>query len=112
MAHRTRKVADLLKEEISLVIQRGMKDPRIGFITITQIRMSKDIKNAKVYFSTLETEPNKSEILDTLNNASQFIRAELKKVVHLKYTPYLKFYIDNTFEYMNKINHLIEKTKE
>ncbi|MCH8126993.1 30S ribosome-binding factor RbfA [candidate division KSB1 bacterium] len=112
MAHRTRRVADLLKEEISLIIQRGIKDPRIGFITITHIKMSEDIKHAKIYFCTLETENNKSEVLDTLNNASQFIRAELKKVVHLKYIPYLKFFIDDTLEYVKKIEHLIEKTKE
>lgn len=112
MAHRTRRVADLLKEEISLIIQRGIKDPRIGFITITHIKMSEDIKHAKIYFCTLETENNKSEVLDTLNNASQFMRAELKKVVHLKYIPYLKFFIDDTLEYVKKIEHLIEKTKE
>lgn len=112
MAHRTRRVADLLKEEISLIIQRGIKDPRIGFITITHIKMSEDIKHAKIYFCTLETENNKSVVLDTLNNASQFIRAELKKVVHLKYIPYLKFFIDDTLEYVKKIEHLIEKTKE
>lgn len=112
MAHRQRKVADLLKEEISLIIQRGIKDPRIGFITITDVKMSEDIKHAKVYFSTFMAEQENNDILKALTHAEPFIRVELKKVLHLKYIPYLKFYIDDTLDYVNKIENLIEKTKE
>ena len=112
MAYRARKVADLLKEEISLILQREIKDPRIDFITITNIKVSGDLKQAKVYFSTFAAEHERNEILEALTHASQFIRVELKKVVHLKYIPYLRFYVDDTFDYVNKIENLIDKTKE
>jgi|Deesub1362B_J571_1020462.scaffolds.fasta_scaffold01132_1 ribosome-binding factor A len=112
MSIRALKVADLLKREISLILQRELKDPRVGFITLTRVLMSADLKQAKVYFTMLPSSRDPQEVLAGLNSAKSFIRAELKHRVHLKYIPYLSFYFDDTLEYVQHIEDLIAKTKE
>lgn len=109
---RSKKIADLLCREISQVIQRRLKDPRVGFVTITKTSMSDDLKQATVYVSVLEHGKNTTEAIDALNHAALFIRAELKKQVYLKYTPYLNFKIDDTAQYIGNIEKLIDKAKE
>ncbi len=112
MSLRALKVADLLKREISWILQRDLKDPRVGFITITRVKMSDDLKQAKIYFSMLPSVGEASVALEGLNHAKSYIRAALKARVHLKYIPYLSFYIDDTLDYVQKIESLIAKTKE
>jgi ribosome-binding factor A len=111
MSFRARRVADQLKEEISEIIQRELKDPRIGFVTLTRIVVSSDLKQAKVYVSCLQSGDTSDKALEALNHASSFIRAELKKLLHLKYIPYLKFFVDDTLDYVDRIETLIAKTK-
>lgn len=112
MSRRSLKVADLLLREISFILQRDLKDPRVGFITLTRVKMTEDLKQAKVYFSMLPNAGDPALVLQGLNHAKSFIRAELKSRLHLKYIPYLSFYFDDTLDYVAKIEGLIRKTKE
>lgn len=110
--YRPRRVADLLKREISDIIFKELKDPRVGFVTITRVNVSADLRIAKVYFSVLSTMGNIEDSLSGLNSANEFVRSELKKRVRLRFIPSLKFIIDDTLDYVEKIEKLIEKTKK
>ena len=100
------RVASLLEREISYIITQDMNDPRCRFITVTKVVVSSDLKEASVYFSSLE---NKSESLATLQKAKGYIKSILAHRVRLKFLPDLHFVIDNSYEYGKKIDELIEK---
>lgn len=111
MSHRIDKVESLLKEEISLIFLHKFDDHDYGFITVTNVKVSPDIKIAKVYISIFEKE--KREIaLEKIKAKSGFIRTELAHRVNLRYTPELKFFIDDTLEYAENIERLIKKIHE
>ncbi|RKY81092.1 30S ribosome-binding factor RbfA [candidate division KSB1 bacterium] len=112
MAHtRLLKIADLLKREISNIIFRQIKDPRIGFVTITQVRVSADLRSARIYCTILGTEQQRVDTLNGLNHASTFIQSVLKPRLSLRYIPKLQFFWDDTLEYAEKIEKLIQQTK-
>jgi ribosome-binding factor A len=100
------RVASILSREISDIIEHEIKDPRLGFVTITTVDVSIDLKTAIVYFSSLD---NKTEGLETLNRAKGYIRSSLAQRVRIKFIPNLEFKIDNSFEYGNKIDALLEE---
>jgi len=109
---RARRVGDLLQKELSHIILREMKDPRIGFSTITSVKVTEDLKEAKVYISVLGTDKEKSETLKALQHASNFIRTALRSRVCLRYIPKLHFFLDETLDYVANIESLIEKSKQ
>ena len=86
------RVASILSREISDIIEHEIKDPRLGFVTITTVDVSIDLKTAIVYFSSLD---NKTEGLETLNRAKGYIRSSLAQRVRMKFIPNLEFRIDN-----------------
>jgi ribosome-binding factor A len=108
MSHRIDKVESLVKEEISLIFLNKLRDTEIGFVTITNVKMSPDLRIAKVYISVLDR--GKREIvLEKINSFNGFIRSELAHRIKIKFTPELKFYIDDTLDYVEKIEGLIKK---
>jgi len=115
---RAERVADLIKREISEMLIRGIKDPRIGLVTITRVSLSDDLKVAKVYFSVLGEEEDRQRNLRGLNSAKGFIKREMGKRIHLRYMPEIIFKFDPSLEYADHINRLIkeigleEKTRE
>jgi len=112
MFNRSVRVSHLLREEISNMIFFGeIKDPRIQNVTITNVEVSKDLSNAKVYFKVAEN-CNFKEIEDTLNRASGFIRNRLFKKLALKKPVNLKFFYDKSDTYIEKIDEIIEKIHE
>ena len=111
MSYRIDKVESLLKEEISLIFLHEMSDKNLGFVTITNVKVSPDLKIAKVYLSVLEKE-KRELILDIVENSNKFIRSELAKRIRLKFTPELKFFLDDTLDYVEKIEGLIKKIHE
>ena len=108
MAYRKDKLQHLIKEEISLIILQKLKDPAFGFLTITNVKVSPDLKLAKVYVSVYEKE-NRSEVLEKLNEVKGLIRSELAHRVRIKFVPDLSFYIDDTPDYVEKIEDLLKK---
>jgi ribosome-binding factor A len=107
-SHRIDKVEKLIKEEISNIFLHKMNEPDIGFLTITNVKLSPDLKIAKVYFSVLEKEKRKVA-LDRINNKIKFLRSELAHRIRIKFVPELKFFIDDTLDYVEKIEGLIER---
>jgi len=107
--NRALKVAELLKSEISDIIRTRLKDPRVGFVTITNVVLSPDLKNAKVYFSALGGIERGEQALEGLQSASAFIQRILGKRLRLRNTPLLRFYLDTSWEYGSHIDQLIEQ---
>lgn len=103
---RNKRVASLLEREISNIVTHEIRDPRLGFITITNVEVSNDLKVAVVYFSSLY---NKSETFDTLRRAKGYIRSILAHRVRLKTIPDLEFKIDDTYEYGKRMDELFKK---
>lgn len=109
--YRPRRIADLLKREISDIILRQLRDPRIGFVTLTRVKVTPDLRLARIYFSTISTEKPNRESLIGLNSAMEYIRSELKKRIRIRFVPNLEFIIDDSLDYIAKIEKLIARTK-
>jgi len=108
---RSQRVSDLLREEIADIVIYRLKDPRIGFITITGVDVTDDIKIARVYVSVLKDE-DKKNTLDILNSAKSFIRSELSKRLRMKSIPGIEFRLDTSIEYGDRIDKLLKKIEE
>lgn len=106
---RSQKVAGLLKAEISNIIRTRIKDPLIGFVTITDVVLSDDLRIAKVYFSVLGEESQKENSLKGLERARTFIQNELGSRVRLRYLPILRFYLDESWTYGSNIDRILHK---
>ncbi len=111
-SHRANRLAGELKKEISQLIKDEIKDPRIGFVTVTGVEVSGDMRHAKVYLSVLGDEKAKGDSILGLTKASGFMRSELSKRIKLRYMPELHFKIDESLDYSQKINSILSKVKE
>jgi ribosome-binding factor A len=108
---RSTRVADLLREEISDIVINTMNDPRLRFISITDVELTEDLRLAKVYFSMLQQEKEK-DALKALTNSKGYIKKELGKRVRIKFLPDLMFKIDESGKYGAKIDNLLKKIEE
>lgn len=108
---RSQRVSDLLRKEIADIIMYKLKDPRIGFITVTGVDVTDDIKIARIYVSILKDEERKPTI-EILNSAKSFIRSELSKRLRMKFIPSIEFRLDTSIEYGNKIERLLKEAGE
>jgi len=108
---RSERVGDLLKEEIAEIVMRKVKDPRIGFLTITSVKVTDDLRIARIYITVLNKE-EEEKTLKGLDSAKGFIRSELAKRLRIKILPKLEFYKDDTLEYGTRIDEILKKIKE
>ncbi|GAB4289531.1 MAG: 30S ribosome-binding factor RbfA [Ignavibacteriaceae bacterium] len=108
MSHRVDKVENLIKEEISLIFLHKMREEFMGFVTITDVKISADLKIARIYLSVLEKD-RREAIIALINNKKGFIRSELASRIRIKFTPELKFFLDDTLDYVEKIEGIIRK---
>ena len=106
---RSERVQELLLKEIFILIQKGLKDPRIGFATVTTVELTNNLKHAKVYISVFGTESEQYDTIAGLTNASGFIRGSLGKNLNLRYIPVLEFILDETAERVARINKIINE---
>jgi len=115
MGIRPERIASEMREHISRMISEEIKDPRIGFVTITRVEVTPDIRNAKVYFSSLGGKEEKDSAAEGLNSATGYIRKGLGEKMRIKFIPELIFRLDESAEYsihLNKIFDKIHKEKE
>ena len=111
MSTRTERIRELLKTEISEIIRREMKDPRLGFITITDAEVTKDLRHAKVYVSVLGDEKQKEETLLILQRASGFIRTEFGRRTAMRMLPDISFKMDVATAHGSRIFELLQQVK-
>jgi ribosome-binding factor A len=103
-------VNSLIRQEISQLLQREVKDPRLArFVTVTQVSTSLDLRHAKVLVSIMASEEAKKEVLETLTAASGFLRREISHRLRLRYTPQLTFYYDDSIDQASKVLQLIRQ---
>ncbi len=102
------RIASNMVKEISMILMEEVKDPDIKFVTITDCKVTNDLSFAKVYFTVLDIEKKESTLL-ALNNASGFIRKELAERIEIRHIPELEFIFDESIEYGNKIEKIIEE---
>ncbi len=107
---RREKVADLVRDEIARLIQSELHDSRLGFVTVTGVQMSGDLRHARVFVSVLQEGPAREQALEALQAARGFIRKRLGGTLRLRYTPEIAFRLDTSIEYGSRIEDLIEKT--
>ncbi len=108
---RSVRVGDRIREVVSQLIVRKVKDPRVSFCTITHVAMTSDLKTARIYFSVIDELQDWRKTLKGLNSAKGYIRHEIGKQVVLKTTPNIEFIHDDTFEEMDRIRELLQKVK-
>jgi ribosome-binding factor A len=106
---RSDRVADLLREEIAELIQRRVKDPRVGAVTITSVTVSDDLRHAKVFYCVTGRDAEREAIDKGLEQAKGFIKAQLGRRIRLKHMPELQFIYDTSFDYADKIGLLLRK---
>lgn len=104
---RVNRVGEQIKKELGQIIQRELKDPRIGFVTITGVEVSGDLSQAKVFITVFGNDEVKSSTLKALEKAKGFMRGEIGKRVALRHTPELIFKMDESIEYGSRIELLL-----
>ncbi len=109
MSIRMEKVASLVKQELSVIFQRNFGLHEYGFMTVTDVRMSPDLKVAKVYVSIFGDEERKQRGMDLLEEEKKFIRSELGHAIRLKFTPSLIFYLDESLDRAMNINKILNE---
>lgn len=110
MSRRIEKLNHLIQEEMSELLRRQVKDPRLGgFVTVTGVSISSDLRHAKVYISIMGGEEEKGNAMEALANASGFLRKELGMRLRLRYSPELSFHRDNSIEHGTHILELISR---
>lgn len=109
---RSERVGDLILEFVSQMLSREVNDPRVGAVTLTGVKISNDLKHARVYFSILGDQQRKEEALSGLQSATGFIRAKIARQLKLRFVPTLEFFHDDTQANAQRIEELLRKVKD
>ncbi len=104
---RVSRVGEQIKKELSQIIQQEIKDPRIGFVTVTTVEMSGDLQIAKVFVSVFGNPDEKQQTMAALEKATGYMRSEIGKRIRLRYIPELIFVMDESLEHSEHINRLL-----
>lgn len=109
---RADRVADLIKAELSDILLKQIRDPRIGLLTITDVKMSDDLRSARIYFVQMGKDKLDAELQAGLEKAKGFLKRELGKRLSLRYMPDVFFFYDRSFEYGSRIDKLLMEIHE
>lgn len=108
---RSERVQEALRQEISNIIHDNIKDPRIGFLTITKVELTRDLRHAKVYFSVLGDAKDNSKALQGLNSAKGYIKNMVADRIKLRLVPEIVFKVDESSHYTQEIYDLLNRIK-
>lgn len=106
---RVKKYADSIKRAVSEILEFKVTDPRKGFITVTKVKMSPDLRLASVYYTVMGGDEQKEKTALALKNSKSFIKNELKPAVTSRWLPDLRFFYDDTLESAQRIEMLLKK---
>jgi ribosome-binding factor A len=109
---RPERLAEQIKEEVSMIIAGDVEDPRVAYATVTDTKLTPDLRHAKIYVSVLGTREEAAETVEALNHAAGFIKYQLGAVLRLKRTPELHFVYDETAETAARIEELLSQEVE
>ena len=105
---RSDRVGEMIHKELSLIFNRGLKDPRIGYVTLTAVDVTSDLSIAKVYYTVIGDEQARTETAKGLGKATPYIRRQLAQQLKMRHTPSLLFKYDTSIEYGNHIDSLLK----
>lgn len=106
---RMSRVGEEIKKELSVLLQREMKDPRIGFVTVTAVDVTSDLQLAKVFISVFGSKEQREASIAGLQKAKGFLRTEIGRRVKLRHIPDLVFKLDESIDYGNKIENILRE---
>jgi ribosome-binding factor A len=106
---RPERVAELIKEEVSRIIRERVSDPRIGFVSVTGVDLSPDLKNAKIFISVLGGKQEKDKTFEGLKSATPFIRGQLGQALELRFVPEIQFVHDKSIERGSRVLAIMSK---
>lgn len=113
MTRRADRINGLLRQEISHLLSREIKDPRLnGIISITEVQTSSDLRNARVFVSVLGDQDTKDAALDGIQSAASFLRRSLRDRLKLRYVPFLKFALDETIEDADALLRVMDRLQD
>ncbi len=112
MSSRQDRVAEAIRQEASLIIHDKLKDPRLGFITITSVEVTPDLRYAKISFSVLGNEEAYKKTKEALDSASGFVRKLVSQRLNLRFAPEITFHEDRSTEYSVRIEEVLNEIKE
>ncbi len=109
MGLRREKLQELFKAEASAILQRELRDPRIGFVSVTEVQLSADLRHAKIFVSVLGDQTEKRRTMEALDRAAGYVRSELGRRVSLRYTPEVLFRLDESIERGTRVVALLRR---
>lgn len=107
--HRAFRLAESIKIEVSRLIREEIKDPRLGFVTVTDVEVADDLRYAKVFVSIMGNEEDVKNSMDVLTRASGYVRSEIGKIIRLRYVPEISFKYDQSIEQGAHISKLLRE---
>jgi ribosome-binding factor A len=113
MGHRLLRINESIKETLSSVIAaEGLKDPRVGFVTVTGVETTPDLRHAKVFVSVLGKQAQRDRTMTALEASHGFLQARLNEALHMKRTPQLQFFYDGTLDSALRIEQLLKREEQ
>src|ERR1700744_788359 len=111
-AARARKLADRISQIVAEMLERRIKDPRLGFVTVTEARLTNDLREATVYYTVYGTDAERADTAATLDSATGIIRSEVGRQLGLRHTPSLEFVADVLPDSAQRIEELVSKARD
>lgn len=111
-SHRPERVGELIRETVAEFLTTNVRDPRIGFVTVTGVNVSADLGHATVQVSVMGTEEEKDRSLEGLASAARFLRSRLARELRLRTSPEIHFQLDRGLEHAQRINQVLKDLKE
>ena len=112
MSRRTDRINEQLREEISTVLARQIKDPRLNaVVSITRVESSSDLRSARVYISVLGNDKQRKEALEGLQSAASFMRREIRNRINMKHTPFMTYLLDDSLQEADQLLRLLNEVK-
>jgi ribosome-binding factor A len=109
---RMRRVDTAVRQVVGDVVAQDLKDPRVGFVTVTDVKTSPDLRHARVYVSVLGTPAEQEASIEGLRSAHGFLQRSVARELRLKHTPELEFVLDDTTEKAFRLEALLESTED
>lgn len=111
MTRRNERLAEEIREEVAAIIGRKLKDPRIGFVTVTRVELAHDLRNAKVMVGILGGPADRAKTLEGLRKAAGFVRREIGRTIRMRYVPELIFHFDVGLDATDRVARLLDEVE-
>lgn len=111
-SHRPERMGELIRETIAEFLTTNVRDPRIGFVTVTGVQVSADLGHATVLVSVMGSEEEKDRSLEGLTSAARFLRGSLARVLKIRTSPEIHFQLDRGIEHAQRIEQVLKQLKE